>query len=511
MRKAFEESESAEKALAMLSIDFRTERAARTASLQDLIPLMPSNTALVAYARYEDTGEQLARALGGNTRLNDSRNSAAQSTPSYIAFVLAPGDSTPVAVRLGTAAEIEGLVHEWSQSARMALDRHGHDREGSESSYRQTGRHLRQAIWDPLAKDLGKAERVFVVPDGSLHLLNIAALPADREKYLLETGPEIHYLSAERDLLKPLKQSRYGSGLLALGGADYESTEVFADLRGNESTSAPSSEYQNASLSLVPGDPTDRGRCGAMRGAKFRRLRSAEREAVEVVDLWNRARAEGPSTTTRTAGVARLLSGSDASEKRFKAMAPGRKILHIATHGFFFGDQCPAASLSSRGVILMGPAEESQPLPLVGDNPLLFSGFALAGANLRDFAGEDDEDGILTSQEISAMDLGGLDLAVLAGCDTGAGKIEDGEGVLGLRRAFKTAGAATVLMSLWSIKDSVARNWMVRFYEKRLIEKQEISGAVRSASLEVLIERRAEGESTHPYYWGGWIASGDWQ
>jgi CHAT domain-containing protein len=151
------------------------------------------------------------------------------------------------------------------------------------------------------------------------------------------------------------------------------------------------------------------------------------------------------------------------------------------------------------------------PPPVAGDNPLLLSGLALAGANHRDAAGPDEEDGILTAEEIAAMDLSGVEWAVLSACDTGIGEIKAGEGVFGLRRAFQIAGARTVIMSLWSVEDESARQWMKALYEGRLLKHLDTAEAVRNASLTVLKARRSRGESTHPFHWAGFVAAGDWR
>jgi CHAT domain-containing protein len=91
------------------------------------------------------------------------------------------------------------------------------------------------------------------------------------------------------------------------------------------------------------------------------------------------------------------------------------------------------------------------------------------------------------------------------------GEIKAGEGVFGLRRAFQVAGARTVIMSLWSVEDRSAMQWMRALYEGRLRRGLDTAEAVREASLTVIAARRARGQSTHPFYWAGFVAAGDWR
>ena len=121
------------------------------------------------------------------------------------------------------------------------------------------------------------------------------------------------------------------------------------------------------------------------------------------------------------------------------------------------------------------------------------------------------DDGILTAEEVSGLNLQGLEWAVLSACDTGLGQIRAGEGVLGLRRAFQIAGAATVIMSLWSVDDDATRLWMQALYEARLRDRASTAQAVHRAGRAVLQSRRALKQSTHPFYWAGFVAAGDWR
>jgi CHAT domain-containing protein len=138
------------------------------------------------------------------------------------------------------------------------------------------------------------------------------------------------------------------------------------------------------------------------------------------------------------------------------------------------------------------------------------SGLAVAGANHREAAGADSDDGIITAEEISALDLDGVEWVVLSACDTGAGEVWPGEGVIGLQRAFRVAGAHTVIMSLWAADDEAARAFMEALYSARLNRTMSTPDAMHAATLEVLTTRRERHQSTHPFYWAGFVATGDW-
>ena len=118
---------------------------------------------------------------------------------------------------------------------------------------------------------------------------------------------------------------------------------------------------------------------------------------------------------------------------------------------------------------------------------------------------------MLTAEEVAALNLTGVDWAVLSGCDTGVGELRVGEGVFGLRRAFQVAGAKTVIMSLWPVEDQTTRQWMSKLYEGRLLKKLSTADAMREASLVVLRQRRTKGLSTHPFQWAAFVAAGDWR
>jgi CHAT domain-containing protein len=200
-----------------------------------------------------------------------------------------------------------------------------------------------------------------------------------------------------------------------------------------------------------------------------------------------------------------------ALEGRLKAECRSPHILHLATHGFFLPDQQPDLRLAApgAGVDSIGfPGEEPGmgrlSSPLI-ENPMLRSGLALAGANTWLRAGklpEEAEDGLLTAEDVTGLDLLTTELVVLSACETGLGQVHVGEGVLGLRRAFVLAGAKTLVMSLWKVPDEQTQELMVSFYQ-RLLAGEGRAEALRQAQLAMKVKY------PDPFYWGAFICQGD--
>src|SRR5262249_28287051 len=180
-------------------------------------------------------------------------------------------------------------------------------------------------------------------------------------------------------------------------------------------------------------------------------------------------------------------------EAAVKSQAAGKRVVHLATHGFFLDATCPQATGAAR------------------ENPLLRAGLALSGANLHRSARKDQEDGVLTAEEGASLTLENTEWVVLSGCETAIGDVRAGEGVLGLRRAFEEAGARTLIASLWPVDDQDTREWMTALYRARFVDRRSTAESVRTAERVRLQARRAAGQSTHPFYWAGFVAVGDWR
>ena len=496
-----QEKERVENALARKSAIFSEKRKQEQVGLVDAAESLPTDSTLVAfvlYNRYEFSAEV----------------EPAPATPSYLAFVLRNDRTGAVVVPLGPAEEIEKLISNWQAEVGARTLQPGRSDTRADADYRTRGEMLRRKVWDPIAPHVDEVRRIFIVPGGALHLVSFTSLPVDRREYLLERGPQIHYLSAERDLVSSGSRDRLGGCLLALGGADYDAAAMIAAQKSSSASSAFSPQEMEGPMPFRG----ERATCADFRQIEFEPLPASKREVEDVVSIWKTAGSSASSRMKAASGTCAEgedgivhFTGASASEEAFKKLAPESHVLHLATHGFFVGEHCPSALHATRGVgggVISDKTNRSQARL---ENPLKLSGLAFAGANHRATASPEEEDGIVTSEEIAAMNLSNVEWAVLSACDTGLGEVKAGEGVLGLRRAFQVAGARTLIMSLWSVEDESARRWMKALYEGRLLKNLSTSEAVRQASLAVLSERRAKGESTHPFYWGAFVAAGDWR
>jgi len=482
MARAVEERDKAERRLAERSALFREGMARTRIGLAEAQAGLPRRAALVSFIQFER--QEPAK---------DRQGPAPVPVTSYAALVVPADRGALRFVVLGPAEGIDRAILAWREQAAVQPAGPAVTGSAAETRYRDAARRLREVLWDPIAPALAGAERAFLVPDGDINLVDFGTLP-DGDGYLIESGPILHYLSAERDLAAGPAPRRSGSGILALGGADFEMTGDISAAAARRETVARAG-YRAASG------------CENLDAIRFDPLPGTAEEVTAIGTLWSGARDK--------AETIEILTGPRANEAALKKAGPGRRVLHIATHSFFLHDVCP--SLLQSALAERPAAGERR--SLLGRNPLLLTGLALAGANDRSSrdatrsAGARparEEDGLLTAEEIGAIDLSGVEWAVLSACETGVGRIQAGEGVLGLRRSFQIAGVRSLIMSLWKVQDDAARQWMTALYKARFAGKS-TSDAARQAGLDRLHALRERGRGTHPFFWGGFVAVGDWR
>jgi hypothetical protein len=451
------------------------------AGLEDVRSRMKPGQALVSFCE-----------VSGMTRFW-LRADEGRDTSRIIAFIARSGEKDFELVEVARSSDLRAVIDPWRE--RLAASPGSGVRVGDqgERECRRWGQAVRAHTWDRIAPHLAGVTDVFVVSDGPLVDLPWQALPAGAKGYLVEAGPRLHLLNAERELVEPGLAATSGS-LLAIGAPDFE-----------RSADAPSGAQIVAAVVRAAPDPCADGRLAALGP-----LPGSGAEAEAVGRLWQGVPGHD----------ARILMGRDASESAFKAAATGKAIVHVATHGIVARDTCLAGPPGARGVGGVEPVT-SRPRPdpkkpaapaTPPATPRWMSRrvwLALAGANRAREHDTDENEGLLTAEEVLTLDLEGTDWVVLSACHSGLAESWSREGALGMRRAFSLAGARTVIASQWSVEDEATREWMTALYRARAGGAAGAAAAIESASRTVLAERRRDHRSTHPFYWAAFTPSGE--
>jgi CHAT domain-containing protein len=328
-------------------------------------------------------------------------------------------------------------------------------------------------FWKPIASKIGDAKVVYVSLGGAYNNINLNTIfNPETGKYLLEEY-DIRIVNSARDFVlnKGSVKKEYSTNTACLFG--------FPNFDGNSSISSEADEVFAFNRDLSPYwiDSLTRG------GKKVSTLPETK---VEVQNI-------SKTMTSKNWNVTSYI-GDSANEANIKKLKSPR-VLHIATHGYFFAD-IPYSTENDR---FLGMNREQ-----VIQDPMLRSGLFFTGAN-KTLKGETTagENGLLSAAEASLLDLRETELVVLSACETGRGEETNSEGVYGLRKAFSDAGAQNIIMSLWKVDDKVTQEFMSRFYEIWLIDKTTIREAFNRTQLEI------KSKYPEPYYWGAFILIGE--
>lgn len=359
----------------------------------------------------------------------------------------------------------------------MVLLKNGNDLEGKHLRFYQNAVKNKvldeqsfHHFWEKIGIKLGGSTRVYLSPDGVFHHINPNTLFNPKtKKYLLEEK-DIRLVTSTKDLVNPGPVEEENRLAELVGAPSYYLAGPTSSISTTERKS-PHMTYNlrlesNETLSDLPATKTEVDRISGILEAKGWEVKTYTQEKALEANI----------------------------KESYKP-----RVLHIATHGFF------------------------QPDSTRGSNPLLHSGLMLAGAGsaLKGERKEGEEDGILTAYEAMNLNLDNTDLVVLSACETGLGEIKNGEGVYGLQRAFKVAGARTLIMSLWKVNDEATQELMVRFYKNWLGEGAvgtavpPVAGPHRSTAILskrsafIAAQKELKTRYPEPYYWGAFVMVGE--
>lgn len=318
---------------------------------------------------------------------------------------------------------------------------------------------LYKLVWQPMEEKLKGVKNIYFAPSGELYNIAIESLP-DTDSTLVSDRFNLYRLSSTRQLAL-VGENHEGNGARIYGGLKYD-TGVSQLVKDNLKYKRDESLVSTRSFedSFIADSLHLRSGAEELPGTKI--------EAENIKRSLDRAHVKNE-----------LYTDTIGTEASFKAMSGKRiKTLHIATHGFYWTER-EAQQLKKLNFLQLDDNNRS---PYVEDKALTRSGLLMSGANnalMGIEMPEEIDNGILTAKEIAGLDLRGLDLVVLSACQTGLGEIT-GDGVFGLQRGFKKAGAQSLLMSLWKVDDQATQMLMTQFYAN-LIKGQSKYEALREA------------------------------
>lgn len=305
-------------------------------------------------------------------------------------------------------------------------------------------------LWEPMKKELKGVTNVYFSPIGALHNIGIEYLPL-KKGVIISKKYNLCRLSSTRQLTIEHQNLNDWNAVL-YGGIQYDAdtqTLVEENRQYNISEENVDNVVALEDISRALENTYVRGGCGYLPGTK-----------VEVDNISSAFDSDAIMYKKHTG-----ITGTEESLKSLSGTKPN--VLHIATHGFYW-TETEAEKIKKTHDQMQFLNMDNNDSATEEDKAMTRSGLMMAGSN-RIIKGETlpsgVDDGILTAKEISKLDLRGLGLVVLSACQTALGDISGSEGVFGLQRAFKKAGAQTLLMSLWKVDDKATEILMSEFYQ----------------------------------------------
>ncbi len=351
----------------------------------------------------------------------------------YCALIIKPSSVYPKLVYLFDEKEIYDVISSNKTN----------EEEGIKSIYgtkNTPDTRLYDLIWKPLEKELQSVNTIYYAPSGILTTISFDGLRSEQNGYMIDDFDLIR-LSTTANLLSRSEYDIYSIKNVGLiGGIDYKSKNL---------------EYE-----------------------------SLEGTKKEVQFISSYLKSNNIDTY--------LLEGSDATKNAFFLRLEDKDILHIATHGYFEKETVNSSYRVEEGTVSFTRAKPDLDLQTIS-NPLLRTGLIFAPEN-EDVKGNTHR---LSALEISQLNLEKTKLVVLSACESGLGDIKGYQGVYGLQRSFKLAGADQIIMSLWKVPDIETQEFMEQFYIS-LFEEKNISKAFKKTQLKFRTKY-------DPYYWAAFV------
>ena len=374
----------------------------------------------------------------------------------YIALVVKKGYSYPHLYKLFAESELDSLL----------------------STPNRNTYKIYKLIWEPIESELIDIENVYFSPSGRLYNIGVEYLPNELGNTVFDDYNVFRLSSTQELLNKPINESIQNAVLY--GGLDYD---VNPSVLESELHDMNNKDYINVLR-------------GGLRDALCQRggFEPLFNSSYEIKDITKILLDNNISCQT--------YDGIHGTEESFKNLSEQSiNILHIATHGMYIG-QNEKENETNKFFSFILPDDKTESTS--EDIALTRSFLVMSGGDMlphRHVIPDGIEDGIITAEEISRMEFKNLNLVVLSACQTGLGDLSK-EGVLGLQRGFKKAGANTILMSLCKVDDEATKILMIEFYKNLMNGKSKFQSLKNAQKYLRKVENC---KYDKPEYWASFI------
>ncbi|OAB76079.1 CHAT domain-containing protein [Cochleicola gelatinilyticus] len=375
----------------------------------------------------------------------------------YGAFVLTPSMTYPVFIELCKEATLKAIFNPKDMANSTS------EKATINTTYNKNSFQAYALIWNKIEPYLTGTTTVFYAPSGMLHTVAFAALRRNNEGAFLNEKYTLHQVSTTQNIPQVKKHFSYSSAA------------VFGAINYNEN------ENLEALLSEVPDQDKNRG------GAFWKSLDGTKNEVATLEALLTR---HGIRTQT-------FIENNALEENFYHAIKNQPDIVHVATHAFY---ERP------KGIMSFQPVDYSfkgRAKYFEEQDPMNTAGLVFTGANYFWKTGKritsQTEDGIVTANELASLDLSKTNLVILSACETALGNSQGNEGIYGIQRGLKLAGAKNLIVSLWKVDDLKTAEFMKTFYSNLIEQKGTLA--------EAFITSRNQMQKLHPdpYYWAAFI------
>lgn len=371
----------------------------------------------------------------------------------YAALIINFNSNKVARVELGGVSKINNLISGYNN----ALD------SGLTNDFTSFNNDLYREVVEPLTKETSTNNIFFISPEDNFSFLPIAAIVSPDGKFVAESK-NISYVATARDFVKdPICFPPY----LRLS-LFYNPNFDFTSADSQNPINSPfvnSDQFSKINLPPLPG---------------------TKEEASLIENI----------ATNNSVSVTRY-EGTNASENNFRSLFE-QDIVHLGTHGFYLKSFHPPQQASRGFKIVSSQTDSNQNSNSIsGVDPMRSSGIALLGAQktlnywANNIAPAPLNDGIVTAEEVAALNLNKTWLVTLSACETGRGESKSGEGVFGLRRAFFIAGVQNLLMTLWPVSDEVTPKIMADFYSD-VFKTSDAAGSLAKVQRDWLVKLQKE-------------------